>query len=81
MAVRRRNGSRRSRFARATTRAVIAIATDEDTYVFGGIALLSSGVGIVLTPGAAVITAGVSLLGFGLWLGFWRLSARPGGEE
>jgi len=49
---------------------------DVDTYVFIGIALLSAGAGLVLGWGAAMLTAGATLFGFGLWLGYWQLSAR-----
>lgn len=69
------------RFAKALKRIAKAALTDEDTYVFSGIACLGLGVGWVLGPGFGAIAVGMALAGFGVWLGYWRLSARPGGEE
>lgn len=77
----RRSLSRRERFAKAVGRIVKSALRDEDTYVFCGIAGVGLGVGWVFGAGYGVIVASAVVLGFGLWLGFWRLSARPGGEE
>lgn len=61
---------------RRVGRIIKALLTDEDTYVLSGVLLLSSGVTVVAGLGYGISTAGASLFGFGLWLGYWHLSAR-----
>ena len=62
-------------------RAGLAVLRDSDSYVLAGIVCLAVGVGVVAGPGAGAIAAGATLLAFGFWLGYWRLSTiRPRGE-
>lgn len=75
VARRRRSQTAGKRVAAILSR-IVGIVGDVDTYVFIGIALLSAGAGLVLGWGAAMLTAGATLFGFGLWLGYWQLSAR-----
>lgn len=56
------------RVAVATVRMLRSVATDTDTYVFGGIALVGCGVGAMFSiPLAAIVTGGM-LIGLGLWM-------------
>jgi hypothetical protein len=52
---------------RAFAAAIVAIASDTDTYVFGGLALAAAGVALIYLP-AGIIVAGVGLFGLGVWL-------------
>lgn len=82
-ATRRRAGEKSTprRIANAIVRIAKLALTDEDTYVFGGIAGMGAGVALVAGAGYGLIAASVAVTGFGIWLGYWRLSARPGGDE
>lgn len=49
---------------------------DEDTYVFGGLGLLSTGIGIIsasafgaiVGAGASLVTVGTGAIGIGVWM-------------
>lgn len=52
------------------------ILQDEDSYVYSGILLLGSGATALQGVAAGLVVWGSCLLAFGIWMGFWRLSAR-----
>ena len=67
---------RKPSIAKALWRSFVRILSDTDTYVFGGIAVMSTGVALVsgqifgttIGAGAGLALAGTSLFGVGLWL-------------
>lgn len=76
-----RTPSRGVRIANASKRIAKSAATDEDTYVFLGIALVSLSAGLLFGAEYAIGVAGAALLMFGWWLGYWRLSAKRESDE
>lgn len=66
--------------ARTLGRFLVTVLTDVDTYVLLGIGLMGIGVALAISVGAALVVAGGALFAFGIWLGFWQLSAKPKGN-
>ena len=65
---------------RAAARTAMRIVTDTDTYVFGGIGLVGTGVGLAVSLPWALIVTGALLLAFGVWMAL-PLPGSPGSED
>jgi len=73
--------TRRQRIAKVIMRIAKSAATDEDTYVFLGIAGLSLAAGSELGVAYGIGTGSGLMFAFGMWLGFWRLSAKRESDD